>query len=199
MAGTAAQMSGRDAPPPVDPAREAAWAVAGARGDRAALRAIVEAHQDAVYRLLWRLSNGDRELSLDLAQDTFVRAFNALDAFRAGAPMRPWLFRIANNLFLDHVRKKKPESLDALAEGGEEAGYADPAIEALTEATDLGAALAQLPVAWRQALILRHDDDLSYEQIAEALGIPLGTAKTWLYRGRERLKALLGGKKEDEA
>lgn len=197
MTGAAARVGGRDAPAAVDPAREAAWAAAGARGDKVALRGIVEAHQDAVYRLLWRLNNGDRELALDLAQDTFVRAFSALDGFRAGAPMRPWLFRIANNLFLDYVRKKRPESLDELAESGLDAGYEDPAIAAVGEGTDLAAALAQLPVPWRQALILRHDDDLSYEQIAETLGIPLGTCKTWLYRGRERLKTLLAGPKEE--
>lgn len=177
--------------PPADP-READWARRGAGGDREALRAIVLAHQDAVYRLLLRLG-GERELARDLAQDTFVKAFAALGGFRAGAALRPWLFKIANNLFLDHVRKRQPESLDALAEVGVDAGAEDPALVRLGEGVALGEALAKLPVSWRQALVLRHDDDLSYEDIAEVLGVPLGTAKTWLHRGRERLKALLAG------
>ena len=172
--------------------REAEWARRGAAGDREALRAIVVAHQDPVYRLLLRLG-GDRELARDLAQDAFVKAFAALPTFRAGAAMRPWLLKIANNLFLDHVRRRHPESLDALAEGGVDVGCEDAAIARLGDSLALATALAQLPVTWRQALVLRHDDDLSYEDLAEVLGVPLGTAKTWLYRGRERLKALLGG------
>lgn len=177
--------------------REAEWAVRGAAGDRDALRAIVVAHQDAVYRLLLRLG-GDRELARDLAQDAFVKAFAALGGFRPGAPMRPWLFRIANNLFLDHVRRRHPESLDALHEGGAEAGAEDPALARLGEGMALAEALASLPVNWRQALVLRHDDDLSYEEIAEVLGVPIGTAKTWLFRGRERLRALLAPPDEEE-
>lgn len=182
---------GVPAPPPAD-LGEADWARRGAAGDREALRAIVLAHQDAVYRLLLRLG-GDRELARDLAQDTFVKAFAALAGFRAGAALRPWLFKIANNLFLDHVRRRQPESLDALRELGADPGAEDPALQRLGEGLALAEALARLPVSWRQALVLRHDDDLSYEAIAEILGVPLGTAKTWLFRGRERLKALLAG------
>ncbi len=182
---------GAPARAPADP-READWVRLGAVGDREALRAIVLAHQDPVYRLLLRLG-GDRELARDLAQDTFVKAFAALTGFRAGAALRPWLFKIANNLFLDHVRKRRPESLDALREVGDDAGAEDPALVRLGTGLALAEALAQLPVSWRQALVLRHDDDMSYEEIADVLGVPLGTAKTWLFRGRERLKVLLGG------
>ena len=120
-----------------------------------------------------------------------MRAFNALDGFRPGAPMRPWLFRIANNLFLDHVRKKKPESLDELAEGGLDAGYEDPAIAAIGEHTDLGQALAQLPVTWRQALILRYWMDLPVAEVAEALEVPLGTAKSDISRAQRTLATRL--------
>ena len=94
-------------------------------------------------------------------------------------------------------RRKHPESLDALAEVGFDAGYDDRAIARVGDGLDLAQALAQLPVAWRQALVLRHDDDLSYEAIAEVLGTPLGTVKTWLHRGRERMKTLLAPIKED--
>ncbi|HEY9900485.1 MAG TPA: sigma-70 family RNA polymerase sigma factor [Pantanalinema sp.] len=176
---------------PVD-RREAQWVRKGAKGDRAAQGAIVRAYQDRVYGLLLRLS-GDRELSLDLSQETFLRAFSALGGFREGASLGPWLMKIANNLFVDHVRSRRSESLDAAIEDGEwhEPGAEDPAFARVADETDLLAALAQLPVQWRQAVVLRHLDDMPYDAIAEALGVPVGTAKTWLFRGRERLRALL--------
>ncbi|MBO9539842.1 sigma-70 family RNA polymerase sigma factor [bacterium] len=172
--------------------REAEWVRLGARGDRAAQGAIVRAYQDRVYGLLLRLS-GDRELALDLSQETFLKAFAALKTFRQGASLGPWLLKIANNLFIDHVRSRRTESLEAAIEEGEwhEPGAEDPAIARIVHETDLLAALGLLPVQWRQAVVLRHLDDMPYEAIAEVLGVPVGTAKTWLFRGRERLRALL--------
>lgn len=165
---------------------EAAWVRRGARGDRAALAAIVRAHQDRVYRFLLRLS-ADPDLALDLAQETFIRAFGALGTFRAGASLNPWLFKIAHRLFLDHVRAKRPtEPLDELLAA--EPGSLDPAIEGLADAEAVNAALAKLPVNWREALVLRHFHDLEYETIAEILEVPVGTVKTWLHRGRDRLR-----------
>ena len=175
-----------------DAAVDGALIEAARAGDMAARKTLVRTYQEPVYRLLLKLS-GDVELSRDLAQETFIRALGALHSFRAGAAIRPWLFKIANNLFLDHVRAKKPESLEALYEDGLEAGGEDPAIARTAITLDLEAALAHLPVTWRQALVLRHQEDLPYEEIAEILGVPLGTAKTWLFRGRERLRTLLGG------
>jgi RNA polymerase sigma-70 factor (ECF subfamily) len=172
-------------------ATEAALLDAARAGDVAAQRSLVRAHQEPVYRLLTKLS-GDSELARDLAQETFIRALGALGTFRVGASLKPWLFKIANNLFLDYVRTRKPESLEALFESGFEVGCADPAIERAALALDLETALARLPVNWRQALVLRHQEDLPYEEIAEILGVPLGTAKTWLFRGRDRLRLLLG-------
>ncbi|HEY9857594.1 MAG TPA: RNA polymerase sigma factor, partial [Stenomitos sp.] len=96
-----------------------------------------------------------------------------------------------NNCFLDHVRARRPESLEDLDDGGWDPGAEDPAIARLVATDGLAAALAQLPVSWRQAVILRHIDDMSYDEIAQVLDVPLGTAKTWLFRGRERLKELL--------
>lgn len=176
---------------PID-RREEDWVRKGARGDRAAQGAIVRAYQDRVYGLLLRLS-ADRELALDLSQETFLKAFAGLGGFREGASLGPWLMKIANNLFIDHVRVRRIESLDAAIEGGEwhEPGAEDPAIAQIAQETDLLAALALLPVQWRQAVVLRHLDDMPYDAIAEVLGVPVGTAKTWLFRGRERLRALL--------
>lgn len=172
------------------PSLEASWARRGAAGDREALAAIVRTYQDRVYRILLRLS-GDRETALDLTQETFLKAFGALGRFRAGASFAPWLMKIANNCFLDHVRARHPDSLDAWREEAWEPGAEDPAIARLVAEADVVAALSQLPIPWRQAVVLRHLDDMTYEEIAQVLDIPLGTAKTWLFRGREKLKELL--------
>lgn len=168
------------------------WARRGARGDREALGAIVRTHQDRVYRVLLRLT-GNRETALDLTQETFLKAFAALGRFRSGATLGPWLMKIANNCFLDHVRARRPDSYDAWGadHGGWEPGAEDPAIARIVGEADVTSALALLPIPWRQAVILRHLDDMTYEEIAEVLDVPLGTAKTWLYRGREKLKELL--------
>lgn len=135
--------------------------------------------------------SGDRELALDLAQETFLKAFAALAGFRSGASLGPGLFKIAHNLFLDHVRKRHPESLDAWLDVGVEPGAPDAAIAALGEDVDLPATLAQLPLPWRQAIALRYEADMAYEAIAETLDVPVGTVKTWLFRGRDRLRTIL--------
>lgn len=169
-------------------ALESAWARRGAEGDRAALASIVRTHQDRVYRLLLKLA-GDRETALDLTQETFLKAFGALARFREGAALAPWLLRIANNCFLDHVRARRPDSLEALERW--EPSEEDPALTRIEASDSLAVALGQLPIPWRQAVLLRHLDDMTYEQIAQVLDVPLGTAKTWLFRGREKLKDLL--------
>lgn len=170
---------------------EGGWLARAARGDRKARETLVRTYQDRVYRFLLRLS-GNHDLALDLTQETFLRAFKALGRFEGDNP-GPWLFKIANHLFLDVVRSKKPDSLEAAMESGFEPGGEDEGLEAALVAGDLAAALARLPVSWRQAVVLRHVEDLPYEEIAEILGVPLGTVKTWLYRGRDRLRILLEG------
>lgn len=165
-----------------------------AAGDRQARGAFVRAYQDRVFRLLLRWT-GERELALDLAQETFLKAFGALGRFRLDSDPAPWLFQIAHRLFLDHLRKARPDSLDAYQESGAqpEPGALDARIEGLGESEALNAALAGLPEPWRQALVLRHFQDQPYEAIAEILGVPMGTVKTWLHRGRERLRQELEG------
>lgn len=165
-----------------------------AAGDRQAQGAFVRAYQDRVYRLALRWT-GERELALDLAQETFIKAFGALDRFRADADPAPWLFQIAHRLFLDHVRRVRPESLDSYLEQttSAEPGALDEGIERFGDGDDLNAAIAALPDPWREAIVLRHFQDQPYEAIAEILGVPVGTVKTWLYRGRERLRQALEG------
>jgi RNA polymerase sigma-70 factor (ECF subfamily) len=164
---------------------EAAWVRSAQRGDRRAMDALVRQHQDRVYTFLYRLTN-DRDLALDLTQDTFLKAFKGLKGFKAGAAMGPWLLAIARNCFRDQLRQARH---DPLEEG--EAGAEDPALSRLDADTGIMEALARVPSPLREALVLRHIEDFSYEQIAEALEAPLGTVKTWIHRGRASLRQML--------
>ena len=168
---------------------EAGWIRAAQRGDRKAMDHLVRSHQDRVYGFLYRLAN-DRDLALDLAQETFLKAFKGLGGFKPGAAMGPWLLAIARNCFLDQVRRRAADpsqgGADFLEDDG--AGAEDPALVRLSSDTGIMEALQHVPSPLREALVLRHVEDLSYEQIAEALEAPLGTVKTWLHRGRASLR-----------
>jgi RNA polymerase sigma-70 factor (ECF subfamily) len=169
--------------------REAAWVRAAQRGDRKAMDELVRLHQDRVYGFLYRMTN-DRDLALDLAQDTFIKAFKGLKGFRSEAALGPWLLTIARNCFLDHTRRVASDLSRGRADSLEDVGSGaeDPALVRLASDTGVMEALAQVPSPLREALVLRHIEDLSYEQIAEALEAPLGTVKTWLHRGRTSLR-----------
>lgn len=165
---------------------EAAQVRAAQRGDRQAMDALFRAHQDRIYGFLYRMTN-DRDLALDLAQDTFLKAFKGLGSFKSEAALGPWLLAIARNCFRDHIRAASPA--DPLEEG--DSGAEDPALLRIASDSGVMEALQQVPSPLREALVLRHVEDLSYEQIAEALEAPLGTVKTWIHRGRANLRTLM--------
>jgi RNA polymerase sigma-70 factor (ECF subfamily) len=175
--------------------REASWIRAAQRGDRKALDELVRLYQDRVYGFLYRMTN-DRDLALDLAQDTFIKAFKGLKGFKSEAALGPWLLAIARNCFLDHTRRVAADisRVSYLSRGRSDSledigsGVEDPALVRLASDTGVLEALAQVPSPLREALVLRHIEDLSYEQIAEALDAPLGTVKTWIHRGRTNLR-----------
>ncbi len=147
--------------------------------------ALVRAHQNQVYGFLYRLTN-NRDLALDLSQETFLKAFKALGGFRPEAPMSPWLLAIARNCFLDQTRLRRH---DPLEDG--DAGAEDPALLRLSADTGIMDALQHVPSPLREALVLRHVEDLTYDEIAVVLGSPLGTVKTWIHRGRANLRQLM--------
>jgi len=170
-------------------------------GTEEGYRELMRRYEKYVYALCVRLT-GSREDALDLTQETFIRAFRHLDRFEPGRPFKPWLRQVAVRLSLNHLRDsragtgEKPLSLeqplgeqgvlaDTLASGD------DPATE--VEWRDLSAtiweAVAHLPPAYRVVVTLRHREDMSYQEIAEAADLPVGTVKTYLFRARNRLKA----------
>ena len=149
---------------------------------------LVERHQASIRVLLRRLTHGNETLSDELAQDTFLQAFRRLRDFRGEARFSTWLFRIAYNAFLVHVRKQRDhEVFDEVMH----AGTTDSRTTASDLSHDLELAMRQLSIPERAVLTLCLGEGYTHEEAAEALGLPLGSVKTHLLRGREKLRNLL--------
>jgi RNA polymerase sigma-70 factor (ECF subfamily) len=168
--------------------------------DRHAFAELVKRHQSAVRATLRRLTAGNHALADDLAQETFVLAWRNLKSFRQEAKFSTWLYRIATNCWLADARKRKEELLgdraDAVAEEddamphiGEEA-QADHA-KGSSLKMDLERAMALLSEGERAAIVQCYHNDLTHEEAAYVLGCPVGTVKTHVLRGKQKLKAAL--------
>jgi RNA polymerase sigma-70 factor (ECF subfamily) len=166
------------------------------RGDPAACRVLVERYQRPIFALLSRLLSraGRGGLVEDLAQETFLRAFRALPTFRPGGPARPstWLLTIATRLALDVLRSRAPE-LDTLdrARGVPSPSRADETVERELTAKTITRAVEALAPEYRAAFLLREAHELSYEEVARALDVDLGTVKSRLSRARAALRVAL--------
>jgi RNA polymerase sigma-70 factor (ECF subfamily) len=171
-------------------------------GSQAAYREIVCRYERPVFNLIVRMVR-DRTTAEDLSQDTFLKAFSRLDRYDPRYKLSNWLLKIAHNTVIDHLRKHRHPtvSLDAPStddrKGPErliDPAAADPiaALENADLVRALEGALARLRPAYRQAVILRYHEDLSHEDIAEIMGIPVGTVKSYLHRARADLAELLG-------
>ena len=152
------------------------------------------AYQERVYRRAFSFLH-HREDALDITQEVFIRTIPALRSFIPGRPLWPWLRRITTNLCLNYLRGR-PALLSlelALEQPGRAAG-SDPEEAALArwDWQQVSSALARLPHLYRMALVLRHQEQLSYAEVARAMDLPLGTVKTYLFRGRQALKAMTG-------
>ena len=182
--------------PQLEPGDDVGLVRAAQSGDADAFGQIVRRYQRAVYRVAYGLTRNASDAD-DLAQETFVRAWQAIGRFRAGEPLYPWLARIAMNqgLSLFRRRKRRPETpLEPLLEAGRQwGGGADPACEAVDRdhAAHLEAALAGLSHEHQSVLVMRAVEGLSYEEIAGVLGVPAGTVMSRLSRARAELRARL--------
>jgi RNA polymerase sigma-70 factor, ECF subfamily len=183
--------------PVMEPGREADLVRAAQGGDQAAFAEIVRHFQRAVYRVAYALTRNAADAD-DLAQETFVRAYQAIGRFRVGEPLHPWLSRIAVNLAysLHRRRKRRPEtSIEPLLEAGRQwaAGGDDPADQA-AEAEGhqrLAEAFAGLSHEHQAVLTLRVVEDLPYDEIARVLNVPVGTVMSRLSRARAELRQRL--------
>jgi RNA polymerase sigma-70 factor (ECF subfamily) len=172
------------------------------QGREAAYRELIGRYQRPVFSLIYRLVR-DREKAEDLAQDTFIKVLNALDRYDPSYKFSSWIFKIAHNTSLDHLRKKEPQtlSLDGSphSETPSEIEASTIAVrsteespEAFAASRELGAtldkAIAKLRPEYRTAIVLCHVEGWAYEDIAETMGVPLGTVKTYIHRARNELK-----------
>ena len=174
-------------------------------GQEAAYRELIRRYERPVFALLFRMVR-DRELAEDLAQETFVKALNAIDSYRPEFKFSSWIFKIANNAAIDHLRRRE---LDTLSLDGSPHAETPEAMQATAlqigarqespldtvEAKELGgaieAAIGSLRPEYRSCILLRHVEGRAYEEIAEILNLPLGTVKTYIHRARNELRQSL--------
>ncbi|MEP7357211.1 MAG: sigma-70 family RNA polymerase sigma factor [Anaerolineales bacterium] len=159
-------------------------------GDPAAFGELVRRYQTSVYNVCYRLL-GERRTAQDLAQEAFIRAYQRLRTYDVERPFGPWMRRVAANLCLNQMARTSPPSVSLDDERDEPRAPAgsDPAVahEQAESAAALRAAIARLPPHYRAVIELRHFHDLSYEEIAAALKLPLSDVKSHLFRARQQL------------
>jgi RNA polymerase sigma-70 factor, ECF subfamily len=166
-------------------------------GDLNAFDEVYERFGEMVYNLALRLS-GNREEAADLTQEIFLRVYRHLGSFGGRSTLKTWIFRVALNHCRDRLSRHYPATLpiDDRKEEGEPA-FADPARspEEMALAADEGRRVSEglslLPQVFREAVVLRDLEGLSYEEIAEVLGIRVGTVRSRIARGRDQLRCLL--------
>lgn len=180
-------------------------AALAARGREPAFRELLQRYERPVFSLVYRMVR-DRALAEDLAQEAFVRAFNAISSYKPSYKFSNWILKIANNHTIDHLRKKKLDtvSIDGSphASNSEEASRTRLVIASedenpheYVEHRELGGQIEQaigtLREEYRTAILLRHVEGYAYEEIAEIMEVPLGTVKTYIHRARGELKEQL--------
>lgn len=168
------------------------------RGDPDALAAAISRYQHRLYRYLLRLV-ADPAAAEDLFQQTWMRVMESLGRYDPRRSFDAWLFAVAHNVAIDHLRKSRPESLDEMLPSGHTRGDAlaesgQDALERLLEwerAEAVAAALRHLPAIHREVLTLRFEEDLKLEQMADVVQIPLSTVKSRLRRALDGLRSSL--------
>jgi len=184
-----------------------AWAK---QGHEAAFRELGRRYERPLFSLLYRMVR-DRALAEDLAQETFIKVLNGIKSYRPEFKFSSWIFKIANNAAIDHLRKK---SLDTLSLDGSPSAETPEQMRATSlqlgdhaetplaevESRELGTAIeraiGRLRPEYRSCILLRHVEGYSYEEIAESLELPLGTVKTYIHRARNELRVYLEDRRE---
>lgn len=174
-------------------------------GSEEAYRELLGRYQRPVFSLIYRMVR-DRELAEDLAQESFIKVFNHLDRYDPAYKFSSWLFKIASNLTIDHLRRREVETLsldgsrfaptmEAAHASRLEIASSDEGPDEALEATELGqeieVAIGALREEYRTAIVLRHVEGRPYEEIARIMDLPLGTVKTYIHRARTELRSRL--------
>jgi RNA polymerase sigma-70 factor (ECF subfamily) len=166
-------------------------------GDEKAYRELIEMYQPRIYSLALRMLRRADDAQ-DVTQETFIRMFRALDRYDPQRPFAAWLFSIASRLSIDQLRRRKLQPVPLTQRGHDDEEYTievedtGPRPEEVTahaeEETRTRALIDSLPAHYRIVVLLRHQQDLSYEEIAETLHLPLGTVKARIHRARALLR-----------
>ena len=172
-------------------------------GSQKAFKELTRRHQNSVYHIIYKIVR-DQETTNDLVQETFMKAFTSLASYRSEYRFSTWLYKIAANCSIDFLRKKRINALSLdqqlqTREGSVEIEVPDNSynperdLVRKQQSVSISEAIDSLPDKYREVIIYRHKDDKSYEEIAELLGIPVGTVKARIFRARELLKKKLKG------
>jgi RNA polymerase sigma-70 factor (ECF subfamily) len=165
------------------------------RGDPDAFDALLARYQNQLYRYLVRLT-ANPAVAEDLFQETWLKVITRIHRYDERRPFEPWLFSVARNLAIDHLRKASPESLDEPSESGDtriaRLGAEEPgSLERLLERERRGLLerrLEELPALYREALSLRFEEEMTFEEIAEVLSAPVSTVKSRVQRALSTLR-----------
>lgn len=177
------------------------------RGEEAAFAEILARYRGPIYNLCYRMSRNPED-ARDLAQEVFIKVFRLLDRFDEEYAFSSWLFRIASNHCIDHLRRNRMRflSLDGVAgpDGEEfelqlpdEGPGPDTVLERREAVSKLEEVIADLPPHYKTITLLRHQQQLSYEEIAEVLQLPLGTVKARIHRARAQIQQMLSDRSYD--
>jgi RNA polymerase sigma factor (sigma-70 family) len=174
------------------------------RGEEAAFQAVLDRYRTPIYNLCWRMTRHDED-ARDLAQEIFIKVFRLLDRFDEQYAFHSWLFRIASNHCIDHLRRQRLRFLSLERDGGSpeeddpmqiaaEGPQPDQLMQDRQAMEKLEEIIAELPPHYRTITLLRHDQQLSYEEIAESLQLPLGTVKARIHRARGMIQQMLAAR-----
>lgn len=161
-------------------------------GDHDAFNQIMRNHEDRVFSVCLRIM-GSRDQALDATQETFLTTFRKADQFKGNSALGTWIYRIAVNTCYDQLRKQKRRKTDPIPDHMDPADFsAQDAVDSAAVRPEIQQALAAIPEDFRAAVILSDIEGLGLPDVAEVLGVPVGTVKSRVFRGRRLLAAELG-------
>ncbi len=171
------------------------------KGDQNAYADIVNLYQHKLYQICYRML-GNKQEAEDIAQEAFVRAYINLHSYDQKRKFSTWIYRIATNLCIDRIRKKKPDyyldaevagtdGLDMYSQIAADEQLPEEAVEQMELQDRIQYEISRLPDKYRSVIVLKYIEELSLQEISDILDMPLGTVKTRIHRGREALRKQL--------
>ena len=166
-------------------------------GRESGFEELVRRYQRPIAAYVYRMV-GDYDAALDLTQEVFIKVYGSLSRYRAEFKFSTWIYKIAHNAAIDHLRRGSVRELAIVADDDRPAVACESRCltpeqesERNERCSEIETVVHMLPAAYRELIVLRHANDLSYEEIAEVTGLPLGTVKNRLFRAREAMRDLL--------